>query len=216
MVNWIAAIGIVAAFVAIIQRLRLVGHCKSAARIASESFTIIRSRELPDEAKEEALQKNTPRLFIAALKIILAGVLAVGVPVGVLYLADSADLVSFDEVLALSISMPFLGACLLAWLLFWLAGKYTKPAKSQQYSPADRMLHRLAFNTRTAQLGVASVEDQMFRAALEKISSERPVFVTGMPRSGTTLVLECLANLPDFASHTCRDMPFVFIPCLWS
>lgn len=43
---------------------------------------------------------------------------------------------------------------------------------------------------------------------------ERPVFLTGVPRAGTTLLLELLGALPSFVSHTYRDLPFLFAPVL--
>ena len=47
------------------------------------------------------------------------------------------------------------------------------------------------------------------------LASERPVYVTGMARSGTTMMLNILEELDDFRSLTYRDMPFVLAPNLW-
>ena len=47
------------------------------------------------------------------------------------------------------------------------------------------------------------------------LPSGRPVYVTGMARSGTTLMLNILEELDDFRSLTYRDMPFVLAPNLW-
>jgi hypothetical protein len=40
--------------------------------------------------------------------------------------------------------------------------------------------------------------------------------VTALPRAGTTLLLETIESLPEFASHTYRNMPFVLCPMLWN
>jgi hypothetical protein len=45
---------------------------------------------------------------------------------------------------------------------------------------------------------------------------DRPIFVTGLARSGTTIVLEKLAKHPDTASHCYRDFPFVMTPVAWN
>jgi hypothetical protein len=42
------------------------------------------------------------------------------------------------------------------------------------------------------------------------------VFITSLPRAGTTLLLEILADVPGFAAHCYRDMPFVLAPVLWA
>ncbi len=84
-----------------------------------------------------------------------------------------------------------------------------------RYGTFDRLLHRLAFATRSAQLGIADLEDKQFKDELAAFEPGAPVFVTSLPRAGTTILLELLAGLPDFATHTYRDMPFVLCPMLW-
>jgi len=85
-----------------------------------------------------------------------------------------------------------------------------------RYGLLERMLHRFAFATRTAQLGVADLERRMFARDLAGIDAAAPVLITALPRAGTTILLEMLAAAPSFASHTYRDMPFVLCPLLWS
>ena len=83
------------------------------------------------------------------------------------------------------------------------------------YGWLDRCLHRMAFATPSAQLGVADLEQRMFRAELEGVTAAQPILVTGLPRAGTTILLELLARTPSIATHTYRDMPFVLTPMLW-
>lgn len=84
-----------------------------------------------------------------------------------------------------------------------------------QYSFADRLLHRLAFATPAAQVGLADLEERIFRRRLAGIEAVAPVFVTALPRAGTTILLEVLAGMAEFATHTYRDMPFLLCPLLW-
>jgi len=83
------------------------------------------------------------------------------------------------------------------------------------YSRLDRALHRMAFASNVVQDVLADVEASLYRKQLEAIGVARPIFITSLPRAGTTLVLELLANHPDTGSHTYRDMPFVRAPALW-
>ncbi|HSK41347.1 MAG TPA: sulfotransferase [Arenibaculum sp.] len=85
-----------------------------------------------------------------------------------------------------------------------------------QYSWLDRFLHRVAFAQIEMQQGLSSLEDRMFAGRIPDTAPERPVFVTSLPRAGTTLLLETLSGLGDFATHTYRDMPFVLCPMLWN
>lgn len=89
-------------------------------------------------------------------------------------------------------------------------------AFENRYSLLDKALHRIAFATRKAQFALSDLEMQLFRRDLDKVSLSRPVFITSLPRAGTTLLLDILVNHPDFASHTYRDMPFVMLPLLWN
>lgn len=77
------------------------------------------------------------------------------------------------------------------------------------------MLHRVAFANPSVQLGVADVSRAMFGKQFTSIPIDRPIFITSLPRAGTTLLLERIAALPLVASHTYRDMPFVLAPLLW-
>ena len=45
---------------------------------------------------------------------------------------------------------------------------------------------------------------------------DRPIYVTGLARSGTTILLEILARHPEVATHRYRDFPFLFTPYLWN
>jgi hypothetical protein len=89
-------------------------------------------------------------------------------------------------------------------------------AFDNRYSAVDRLLHRLAFATRKAQIGLADLEDMMFRDQLARYELDRPLFITALPRAGTTLLLELCVASGAFASQTYRHMPFVLTPLLWS
>lgn len=78
------------------------------------------------------------------------------------------------------------------------------------------MLHLLAFASPGSQRTVAELEDQLYGSRLAEIEIRRPVFVTALPRAGTTLLLEILVSLDEFASHSYRYMPFVLCPLLWN
>jgi hypothetical protein len=83
------------------------------------------------------------------------------------------------------------------------------------YSGLDRLTHRVAFLSRMVQLTAADVERGMYASRFRNVPVERPIFITSLPRAGTTLLLEILARHPDLATYTYRDMPFVMAPILW-
>lgn len=84
------------------------------------------------------------------------------------------------------------------------------------YSFLDRLIHRIAFVAPAVQLGAADAETALFRTAFAAVDGRRPIFITSLPRAGTTLLLESLNHFPSLAAHLYRDMPFVMAPLLWS
>ncbi len=90
-----------------------------------------------------------------------------------------------------------------------------KREPSRRYSRLDRFLHRVAFATLGLQKSVADVEDRLYARRIRRASVEAPVFLTALPRAGTTVLLDALASAAAFAVHTYRHMPFLLTPMLW-
>lgn len=84
------------------------------------------------------------------------------------------------------------------------------------YSPLDRLLHRIAFASPAIQLTAAEVETRLCAGDHRVVTGRRPIFITSLPRAGTTVLLQSLSTFPTLAAHTYRDMPFVMAPLLWS
>ena len=78
------------------------------------------------------------------------------------------------------------------------------------------MLHHLAYSHLGLQDMMVDVEEKFFAGLWAEARAERPIFITSLPRAGTTIVLEALHRLPGLATHTYRDMPFVLTPVLWA
>jgi len=64
---------------------------------------------------------------------------------------------------------------------------------------------------RLERLETASLGDR-----LNGIEIDKPVYVTGLARSGTTILLELMAGLAEVATHRYRDFPPVWTPYLWN
>tara|TARA_R110002074_G_scaffold145034_1_gene293185 strand:+ start:53774 stop:54859 length:1086 start_codon:yes stop_codon:yes gene_type:complete len=84
------------------------------------------------------------------------------------------------------------------------------------YSFLDRATHKLAFSVPNIQLIAADIERSIYASRYKHIEIKNPVFITSLPRAGTTLLLEVLNTFSIAATHTYRDMPFVMAPLLFS
>lgn len=83
------------------------------------------------------------------------------------------------------------------------------------YSWLDKLVHNLAMSQLDMQKSLSAGEDKKFDQEHADISGADPVFITSLPRAGTTLLLEVIADLPPFVSHTYRDLPFILAPLTW-
>ena len=81
------------------------------------------------------------------------------------------------------------------------------------YSPLERLLHRLALGPRFIREATFDLET----ARLPKgfTVGPQPVFIAGLARSGSTILLNSLYQAGVFRSLTYRDMPFVLMPGRW-
>ena len=64
--------------------------------------------------------------------------------------------------------------------------------------------------------GIESVETSILENQLGAVTIEEPIYVAGLARSGTTILLELLAGFPSIATHRYRDFPPIWTPYLWN
>ncbi|MEM8776788.1 MAG: sulfotransferase [Pseudomonadota bacterium] len=82
------------------------------------------------------------------------------------------------------------------------------------YTPTQRILHKLALSSTTICEAQFDIE-----CALEKpiaTSEGQHVFVAGLARAGTTILIRSMYKSGVFGTLTYRDMPFVMAPNLWA
>lgn len=85
----------------------------------------------------------------------------------------------------------------------------------KNYNIIERLLHHVAFSFPFVQRILRELESDLYASKLKNINSQHEVFVTGLPRAGTTLLLEMLYKTGEFNTFTYRHMPFILSPVLW-
>jgi len=65
-------------------------------------------------------------------------------------------------------------------------------------------------------IGLGNLESRLLAERLDDVPIVKPVYIAGLARSGTTILLELLARHPDLASHRYRDFPPVLTPWFWN
>lgn len=97
--------------------------------------------------------------------------------------------------------------------------KQDQPAAAAGGMEMPRWLDALGgFIDRTAGFWqkLGDLESSSHRAELDALPIDRPIYVAGLARSGSTILLELLAGRPGVATHRYRDFPPIFTPLFWN
>ena len=85
----------------------------------------------------------------------------------------------------------------------------------QNYNFIQRTLHKIILGNIFVNKSLFEVEKNIFYEKNLDYSLNQHIFITGLPRSGTTILLEVLHKTNNFASLTYEDMPFILAPNLY-
>ncbi len=212
--HWVICFVLVGWCVFLLQRFGVIERSKKAVSITLDSLGTIQNPALNDDDKEAALRKHSIQLFKLAFAMLPGIAGAILLPMAGAMGGHYLGWISLETLMSVLYSPAFLIASALTAIVFIPRKK--EADESSVYSSSDQMLHRIAFRTALAQIWLAKRESRWFARRLAICSVDNPVFITALPRAGTTLLLECLADHPELASHCYRDMPFVLSPYLWN
>ena len=213
-VSLFAILGFIFAFVF----LNVVSVSREAIGRARKGALAILDKTLSDEEKEAAVQSAGLSLLKASFDILWRLTACLAVATALIYLFDSVGIVTVDAVITLMLRWDyFWGTTIVVSGIVWAFSHFQKKDTPQSaYSSADQITHKLAFSGPGIQLTAADIEDRLFAKKISEIEDQPPIFITSLPRAGTTILLTALNELPSLASHLYRDMPFVMAPLLWS
>ena len=88
--------------------------------------------------------------------------------------------------------------------------------KNKNYSFLSKILHHLALGNNFIPEMLHDIEVGLFKNKLKLDNLKSHIFVCGLPRSGSTILMRYIYETKLFASLTYRDMPFVTSPKIWS
>lgn len=90
-----------------------------------------------------------------------------------------------------------------------------RPPPPSDYGFLARLLHHVALRFRFVAEASFDMERNLCKPDAAKITGQRHVFVAGLARAGTTLLMRRFYATGRFCSLTYSDMPFVLMPGLW-
>ena len=201
-------------------RLMPVTRClKKLAEDSGKALAIVRSPNISDHWKEKALPAYSGKILLSSLlfslyiSILALAFFAVFLLIGMVIFRD------ISEVVALSYSISTLVTALVSGTLYALVrGRPSAGGKADapDYTMASKLLHSIALGSRAAKEMAFDMDCAMNRTSRDTLADTSPVFVAGLARAGTTVLLEALYSTGAFSTLTYRDMPFVCAPYFWS
>ncbi len=65
-------------------------------------------------------------------------------------------------------------------------------------------------------VGLGNLESRMLAGRLANVRVDRPVYICGLPRAGTTISLQMLSEHPDVTTHKYADFLMPYAPYAWN
>lgn len=205
------------ACVELIVRLPAFDRMKAVLATAKRSVGVVTSKRISDHWKERVLPQYSLKIAVGSLAT-----------AGLIVLA-------FSPIILLAVLGPLFGQDVMGLLLSWqgivgisalaagyayvrnrLVGKVSKKSETEEYSSMAKMTHRLALAAPSRGEMLLDIEHMVSAKPPTEAAEGRHVFVSGLARAGTTVLMRAIYESSQFASLTYRDMPFVMAPNLWA
>lgn len=194
-------------------RLPLIPTITRVTATAQKSGKVLTSKRISDHWKETVLPRYSLIIGMGSVKFFLMLCLAL-LPVALLGFIYPGGIGAWAEELLRPLVILVLCVVSIGYVMLRLR----KPAgagagTSVEYSATDRFLHRLALGP------LAEMLHDIEKARFLKSSPEdsgRHVFVTGLARAGSTILMREIHRTGAFGSLTYADMPFVLAPNTWA
>lgn len=210
-----AALAAIVLFALTLHGFGVIRVAQGALVSARSALAVMADSTLADDDKEVAIQQTAIALLGSAAGIVVRSLACLAASAVPIYAVAVAGLGSTGDAFGFLARWDVIvvSSLVIGGLMYRVA---RRPPSESAYSAMDRAVHGLAFSRPFVQLTAADLEDSMFGRDIEAVKDRPPLFVTSLPRAGTTVLLEALATVPGLATHRYRDMPFVMAPLLWS
>ncbi|MBY5934998.1 sulfotransferase [Tateyamaria omphalii] len=209
------------AFIAVLRILHAQQVAGGIVETTQHALAVMMNSDIADEDKEAQVQRASIKLLGGFFWITGIGAAAIGASVLIVWGGAVLGYYAVDQAIAVALGWPFLLGSTAAAIALWIGLDKLRKGPVQDatraevpYGPLDKAVHDFAFSSPERQVRLGRFETRFYRRRLDAETVQRPVFITSLPRAGTTIMLEGLARLPHFASATYQHMPFTLSPLL--
>lgn len=210
------------AFVAVLRVLDAQKVAGGIINTTQQALSVMMNGDIADDDKEAQVRRASLKLLGGFFWIAGIGAAALGASALIVWTGAALGFYTVDQAIAIALGWPFiLGSTAIA-IALWIGLDTMRATPADvdtrievPYSPLDKALHDFAFASPARQIRLGALETKLYRRRIHAQTAKRPIFITSLPRAGTTIMLEALANLPRLASATYQHMPFTLSPLLW-
>lgn len=204
------ALGLALAIVAF-HRLPLTAVLRRLAITLRKSLSVTTSSRISDHWKERVVPVYALTIFRDSLVLALQVFCLAAIFVVIFVMACWPFVASVDEAFGRLWRWQPQAMALVFGIGYWL---WQRRPGNAAYNGAERLLHRLALGSPAVPRLAFDIDCLL--APVRSGNGPSPVYVAGLARSGTTILLEALNASGAFTSLTYRHMPFVTAPYLWT
>ena len=87
---------------------------------------------------------------------------------------------------------------------------------NSNYSYLVQALHHLVLGNRFIPELLHDIEKFIYKKKIKDISKNHHIFINGLARSGSTILMRSIFETGEFSALTYRDMPFIISPNIWN
>ena len=208
---WFAIVAATIVSVAAFLRMPFLRLTFDIVEAARKSFHVVSSSRISDHWKGKILPRYAGRIFKDSI-VLLSCLLALALPIVVGHgIVRFASLDLFGAMMSWwGIALSLATATVQVTLVRALWGG------DPSYGPLQRLLHYGVLAVPAVGEALFDIERKRNKRASEAVAAGHHVFVSGLARAGTTVLMRALHETGQFSSLTYADMPFVLAPGLWS
>jgi len=170
----------------------------------NKSLKIIRSKNVSDHWKERVILRYSSIIFTNTLK--LACYLSVIVAVIAINALFNKD---FFDFLTSTGGLAFISVISLSFI------KVRMSLLQSEYGLLAKFLHYVALDSSFICEASFDIEQASLKHNPSSIIDQKHVFIAGLARAGTTILMRRFHSSCQYSSLTYNDMPFVLMPTLW-
>lgn len=177
-----------------------------------DSVASLRSNKIGDLEKEILARKSSVEIFKFSCYFFIKFIIIILI---IIFICLIIYIVSPEFALFITKNLKSFYLILFS-ILFSMGYYFLRKTFGNRYNIIEKLLHYFAFSFPFLPQILSELEDDIFNSKINEINSNNEIFISGLPRSGTTLILEILYDTGEFITYTYRNMPFILSPILWN